>query len=285
MSNSRTNRKEIAKETLRIIESGWYQTPSGEKVSIREMQQLAYEGSIDYESDGFSEVLAKVAELRGGHETVFEVANETTYAASRRLLNEGAEEVVCLNFASAKNPGGGFLNGSQAQEEALCRASGLYPCLEKFMDTYYAVNRRNGSCIYTDHLMYTPSVPVFRDDEDVLVAPVIPVSVVTSPAVNAGAIKSRERSHVDSAMILRTRKVLAVMAAHGHRNIVLGAWGCGVFRNDPANVAGYFAQLLGEGGEFEGVFAKVAFGVLDREKSERTLKPFLNVFAGAASIA
>jgi len=69
-----------------------------------------------------------------------------------------------LNFASAKNPGGGFLGGGSAQEESLARSSGLFPCINQ-MQQMYETNRAYRSCLYTDHMIYSPRVPVFRDDE------------------------------------------------------------------------------------------------------------------------
>src|SRR4029077_4484905 len=92
--------------------------------------------------------------------------NGTTLAAARQLHEQyGPERIALLNFASARNPGGGFLSGSQAQEESLARASGLYASLSRMTD-YYGANRRSKSALYTDHMVYSPLVPVFRDDDD-----------------------------------------------------------------------------------------------------------------------
>jgi uncharacterized protein (TIGR02452 family) len=193
------------------------------------------------------------------------------------VLEGRADDVLCLNFASAKNPGGGFLNGSQAQEESLARASGLYACLLQAR-AMYDTNRQFDSCLYTDHMIYSPRVPVFRDDDDVLLAEPYAVSFVTAPAVNAGALRPGERARIEPTMRGRTEKVLALAAAHGHEALVLGAWGCGVFRNDPTDVARWFHEHLCETPAFEGVFRTVVFAVLDSSPDEHTLRPFAERF-------
>src|SRR6185436_13377518 len=87
--------------------------------------------------------------------TRIEVNNETTFQALARLSTTTTGHLACLNFASAKNPGGGFLNGAIAQEEALAAASGLYPCLLKVPD-YYSRNRANRSTLYLDLIIFSP---------------------------------------------------------------------------------------------------------------------------------
>ena len=144
----------------------------------------------------------------------------------------GETRVLALNFASAKNPGGGFLKGSQAQEESLARASGLYACINP-IQTGYEANRRNASCLYTDHMIYSPDVPVFRDDDDLLLDHPYLVSFLTAPAVNAGEVRLKEPGNVvpdrGGDAVGRMEKVLSLAVVHGHEVLVLGAWGCGVF--------------------------------------------------------
>lgn len=97
-----------------------------------------------------------------------------------------------------------------------------------------------------------------------------PVAFLTSPAPNAGTIRRQEpeRAHeIPGALARRAELVLEVAALHGHRRLVLGAWGCGVFRNEPAAVAEAFRELLT--GRFDGVFERVVFGVLDRAPEPR----------------
>ena len=204
-----------------------------------------------------------------------EVTDETTAAAGRRLVGEGEARVAALNFASAKNPGGGFLGGAKAQEEDLARCSALYTCLLR-QPRYYEVNRATASMIYTDHLIYSPDVPFFRDERLALLDAPFTLSIVTAPAPNAGEALRRDRgakAEIREALDRRAAYVLAAMALHGHRTLVLGAWGCGVFRNDPREVADVLARSIVHP-RFEGAFDRVVFAVYDRSKERANLRAF-----------
>lgn len=282
--SGRNSRARIASETVAITQAGEYTSPGGKRVSMAESIRAAVDGSKLYRP-GDTPMLRGVAEQaivgRGGgsEPTRFEVVNETTFATARRLVARfEADRVAALNFASARNPGGGFLNGSQAQEESLARASALYPCLLRHSD-YYDANRREVSPLYTDHLIVSPRVPVFRDDADRLLEEPWAVTILTSPAPNAGAVRQEHRQAVDRiepTFRRRVEQVLAAAIAFEQTAIVLGAWGCGVFRNDPAVVAGLFGEFLLTGGPFANAFEQVAFAVLDR--GNEIIAPFERVF-------
>jgi len=182
-----------------------------------------------------------------------------------------------LDFSSARNPGGGFLKGAGAQEESLARSSGLYPCLLECIEMYEH-NRRYKSCLYSHHMIYSPNVPVIKDDNGELLEDFYAVSFISAPAVNAGVVKKREQDweeKVEEAMKERLRRILSVAVHHGHDTLVLGAFGCGVFQNDPRHVASWFKELLS--GSFNGAFARVAFAILEK-KGERKLAPFQECF-------
>jgi uncharacterized protein (TIGR02452 family) len=175
---------------------------------------------------------------------LIEVTGESTLAAARRL----GGDVAALVFASARNAGGGFLNGAQAQEESIARSSALYPCL-RAAGEFYAYHRSHAELTYSDRVIYSPGVPVFRDDRGELLTEAYRVSFLTSAAPNLSAIRSNQpelAAEVPAVLRRRAARVLAVAAAHGHRRLVLGAWGCGVFGNDPATVAEAFAEALRE---------------------------------------
>lgn len=270
--------KGVAAQTLEILEAGYFLSPTGERISLQPALALAIEGTRLYTPDEAAEVLEGVtpqsARLR------VEVTDETTQVAARRLvLAEGVNDLVLLNFASARNPGGGFINGAKAQEEDLARCSALYACLLT-QPTYYDANRAQESVLYTDHLIYSPSVPWFRTRSRDKPDAVFLASVITAPAPNAGVALQRDPDcgpDIDNALRRRAGLVLAVAATHGHRTLLLGAWGCGVFRNSPALVADAFGSWL-TSDRFRGVFDRVVFAIYDRSPQRSTLCAFESRF-------
>ncbi|KAK1177691.1 TIGR02452 family protein [Streptomyces sp. NBS 14/10] len=289
----------IARETERIVAEGGYTAPSGHAVRLAEHIDRATEGTRLYEpvqtvasrrGSALAEEIARVAAEALGHgeqpdrDTRFEVTGESSLEAARRLVAGVDGPVAVLNFASARNPGGGYLNGAQAQEEALCRASALYACLRTAPD-FYAAHRADPSPFYSDRVIHSPGVPVFRDDRGALLDAWYEVGFLTSAAPNAGVIAQRgmDTSRLPEALASRAERVLEVAAAHGYRHLVLGAWGCGVFRNDPAAVAEAFRAHLVAPGRFAGRFERVVFAVLDRRTDSPTRAAFAAAFGTAAA--
>jgi uncharacterized protein (TIGR02452 family) len=270
----RTNLASVAEETLAILRVGQYTSPSGRVVNLGKHLRQAKDGTRSYPPD--DRVSGPACRAR---RTRVEVVNTTTLEAARDLAGRG-HRVAALNFASAKNPGGGFLKGARAQEESLARASGLYAML--LGDPMYDHHRAHADPMYTSWVIYSPDVPVFRSDEGRLLDEPWFCSFLTSPAVNVGALRHRGRrgDEVRRVMQERVERVLGVAAKHGHEVLVLGAWGCGVFQNDPQEIAELFQGALA--GPFRGAFANVTFAVLDSSAQERFIGPFEQVF-GAAS--
>lgn len=184
-------------------------------------------------------------------------------------------------FRVGKIPGGGFLNGAEAQEEALCRASALYDCLLCARD-YYERNRANSSCLYLDLAIATPRVPFFRDDTGELLERPVFASVITAPAPNAGAVKRNEPAlalEIEPCLRRRAELVLSAAVSSGIDTLVLGAWGCGVFQNDPSVVAATFEGLL-RGGQFWATqLRRVVFAVYDPTAAGPNYQSFKNIFA------
>jgi uncharacterized protein (TIGR02452 family) len=273
---SRERRASLARQTVAICDQGFYDAADGMRVSIANELARAKAGTVLYSYDK----LPAVPSSGTKYSTRVEVRNETTFEAIDRLSSTNGGHLACLNFASAKNPGGGFLNGSLAQEEALAFASGLYPCLLKAPE-YYARNRANRSALYLDLAIFSTHVPFFRDDAGTLLKRPVLASVITATAPNAGAIAQNEPANsglVAPTFKRRAELVLSIARAHGVSRLVLGAWGCGVFRNDPRAVARMFAELLKARNQFSGTFAEIVFAVFDRSTTLGTYRAFADQF-------
>lgn len=264
---NRTKRIALANETLTILDQGNYQFSNGNVVDIQQPLRLAVDGTIIFRpADDVSHVLKTMADAQSTN-TMVELTHESTLAAAKRLYEAGSRDVCCLNFASAKNPGGGFLNGSQAQEESLARSSGLYACLTNNMEMYQ-YNKSQNSSLYSDYMIYSPNVPVFRNDEGELLENFYLTSFITSPAVNVGALKNNrpaEEPFILETMRIRLAKVLAIAYQYNHKTLVLGAWGCGVFANDPKVIAGLFAEFLGDKGIYRSCFKHIIHAIYGKD--------------------
>ncbi|NML20259.1 TIGR02452 family protein [Pseudoflavitalea sp. G-6-1-2] len=269
------NRITIAEHTLEVLNAGKYTSPSGNQIDISSQIANAVGNTKLYTPD----VLEELAEIIPApkFETTFEVENITTLDAVRMLAAKGETNTMALNFASAKNAGGGFLGGAQAQEESIARASALYPCLQQAPE-YYSFHRNNRTHLYSDHMIYSPDVPVFKDEEGNLMETPVCTTVITSAAVNKGAIENNERESLPDIlplMKIRIDKMLALCVKHQHQVLILGAWGCGVFRNEPDDIAQLFKEALH--GKYAGQFRKVLFAV--KTNNEAVIEPFRKRFS------
>lgn len=271
---NRQQRQGVASETVAILDAGAYTLPGGDVISIREDLHASCEGTRLYLPEEYQSLVDKISPTSAQQSTSVVVSNRTTLEAAQSILT-AFNAVVALNFASAKNPGGGFLSGSQAQEESLARASGLYSTLNT-QSEYYDFHRQQSTCLYSDRVIYSPAVPVFRNDEGHLLATPWKCSFITAAAVNAGAVRRNEPERVNEiipAMQRRAEMVLAIAALQGYQALVLGAWGCGVFANEPSAVARIFAAVLAAH-RFAGRFAYVEFAVYDTSPEQTTYRAF-----------
>ncbi|MEC4807015.1 MAG: TIGR02452 family protein [Jaaginema sp. PMC 1079.18] len=277
---SKLKRKGIAQDTVNILKDGCYQTTAGKMVTISPNLSSCLTRTRCYTPEGLVRLEAEVlSQSPVFSQTNFGVENETSLQGAERLARlERFRKIGVLNFASAKNPGGGFLKGSQAQEESLARSSGLYSSLLKCPE-YYEFHRSTRSLLYSNHIIYSPGCPVFRLDDGTLLDEPYCVDFITSPAPNLGAIERNEpkaKKEVPGVLRDRASKILTLAAYHNCDALVLGAWGCGVFRNNPAVVAQVFADLLLPSSVFWGRFDMVLFSVLDRSSELNIFNCFAN---------
>lgn len=267
---------EMADEVIAIIKAGYYELPAGGRVPIRELLVNARAGTISY-PPGHDRPTPQPRD----RQTRVEVVNATTLDAARALVEQG-KHPAALNFANARVPGGGFVAGARAQEESLCWSSGLFACL--LGNHMYGFHEKQPGFLYTDYVIYSQDVPVFRGEDGILLAEPWLCSFLTSPAPFASLHTADEPKRVrDLGPAFQTRiaKVLRVAAFHQHEALVLGAWGCGAFGNDATMVSRLFREALE--GPFQGVFSDVVFAITDHKKDRRCLGPFESTFQNRAN--
>lgn len=314
----------MAKETVQIIHSGKY-TPKNSASSIDIKKQIndMIHNTETIKPDVQFEFNESIISHKRSDFCQVEVVDDTSFNAAKIIQDRLNIEKVCvLNFASATQPGGGFLHGRQAQEESLSRSSALYGSL-KPQTEMYVYHKRHRDPLYTDYMIYSPNVPVIRNDDGELIPPFY-VSVITSAAVNFNQIiqsyyeKKKFHDNDDyyttlnlndnstvnnndsdddddenddnilndqylidmqvetrNVMFKRCQKILQLAICKGDRAIVLGAFGCGVFKNDPGMISLIFKELLFEGRyEYAKFFDYVAFAIKKGKKDSTNFDVF-----------
>ncbi len=278
----------ILESTLRIIRSDRYTAGSRTSalpLSFEEMQdaQLFLPSQIQETRDA----PPATAIARGGR-CVFSCRNMDSFASARDLTysTEGKKPVLVLNFANALYPGGGVRAGVNAQEEDLCRKSSLLLSLEsEKASAYYAYNKTlDPSALASDAVLVSPHVLVIRDSENHLLDSPFEVAVMTCAAPYMpelrGIISDETYRHV---MLNRMDGMLTLAAALGYDRFVLGAWGCGVFENDPLVVADLFfaafRQFSFAGLTATELFSRIDFAILVRDGKETNFRAFQRYFS------
>ena len=291
---SRKRLVDVGHETIKIGEQGWYINRRGQKVSVSQALDKAKSQSEHYH---FEHTFAPPQKnLLGKYTTKFTIAYGSPLQLASMLQKHVTDggQVAVLNSASSKNPGGRVLKGTLSQEDQICRASLLYPCLFQYFGKrgyYYDVNLSppyNGTTS-SACAIFSPRVPIIREDsvESPLLDEPEYVSFVSIPATNAfthGKLPDEDacpeeeyekrRKILKADMRDRIFRVLSIMASHNCTDIVLSAFGCGVHGNDPFMVASIFQELLEK--DFRGVFHRVVIAI---QPSRRTnYQAFTNHF-------
>lgn len=197
-------------------------------------------------------------------------------------------KVCVLNFASATNPGGGVTKGSSAQEECLCRCSTLFKNLtdKAAFVKFYQKHREQGNALHNDDIIYSPGVVLLKSDAYNNLYSRSRVDVITCAAPNLRPANeyNREREaapllSMDELIELhkkRAHKILSVAAAHQADVVILGAFGCGAFKNDPHAVAEAYKAVLPT---FSKCFKKIEFAVFCRKDDTTNYDTFKEVLA------
>lgn len=263
----------IFEETTAIIKKGWYYAPSGEMKLLNMEEMVA--GSVCYKEEL---PVQKVAVVKGG--TVIMVEENDCMKAAKRLVEEGYKPAL-LNFANGTHPGGGVETGARAQEESLCRCSTLTRSIYSFsedMAKKYGYEHRDGNNYPLDNLnfsaIYSPSVTFFREGiECTLMEEPFHVSVITCAALNLNGwhrlgLTPDNKMPEEAIKITgnKIRTIFRIALLNGCDSMVLGAFGCGAYKNPPEEVAAIFHQIMEED-EFKNKFRLITFSIIEDHNS------------------
>lgn len=264
-------REKIAKDTMKIIHDQKYvvydpNTKTSKTKDISRDIKASKENTVTFSSKDYENKSlnahkhSKICQIN--------VLNVSSFGAAKHLVTiDNIKNTCVLNFASATKPGGGFLNGRQAQEESLSRQSALYESIKD--SNFYSIHsRRPNDNYYTDSMIYSPNVPVFRDDRNESLLPVdeyFTVNVITSAAPNKSKIDKEKYSmnskpDLNKILLTRIRKIIICAIDKENDALVLGAYGCGVFGNDPKDVSKIFKKVLVDE-DYGKYFRKVVFAI------------------------
>lgn len=221
------------------------------------------------------------------------VSGKRTFEAAEPYAKD-EKRVAVLNFASATNPGGGVIKGSSAQEEALCRCSTLYPCLniEMMWEQFYGPHREADNPVYNNDILLTPDVMVFKSDikfpERISEKDWYKVDVITCAAPNLRHVPSNAMNPnagskaanlkwnaYTELMRDRVNQIFKVALTTGADVLILGAFGCGAFCNPPDVVANLFKEATDKYGNW---FETIEFAVFHTDREVANYDAFRKTF-------
>lgn len=226
--------------------------------------------------------------------------NPATVIVSKKRSFEAAsaykDQKVCVhNFASASNPGGGVKNGANAQEECLCRCSNLYLCLKmpKLWDDFYLPHRTARNPLHNDDIIYTPGVRIIKSDT--ATPKLLPksqwfdVDVITCAAPNLRERPGNSYNTGDGSVPVkitdkellqlhekRLRKILDVAYIKGNEIVILGAFGCGAFSNNPYVVATAAKNVIKD---YLYKFKIIEFAIYCNPRDDSNYKTFMGILS------
>ena len=262
---------EIAKQTIHCFQQGYYMY--GEKqISIAKQHAHSLASCTCITEDESDHYIYEKQQTHAGKIVVENI--DIIQAITRSDKTYGV-----LNFASAYHPGGGFLNGALAQEESLCFGSNLYLTQIRFQKAFYEYHQSIKSKCYSDRMIYSKDVVYIRDERYACLPEPKLADIITSPAVNLGVALSRGEDEETCYRIMKTRmrKILMLFHEKGNTHIILGAFGCGVFRNDPKRIAQIWKELLIDE-DMKSGFHEILFAVYDKSKTQNNIQAFTSVF-------
>jgi uncharacterized protein (TIGR02452 family) len=276
----------VFQETCQALQAGKYTPPGDEEVQLN--LETMKEGTKVWTDEGLLKEDMQL-DRRSTYTPVFEVINEDTVDGVLELIkprswnpaagcwSSFADFPLVLNMANRYTKGGGVIRGCKAQEEELCRKTGLYDSLEQ---AQYPIPEHG--CIYS------PQVPIIRTKTDHsfewISNPVPYVSFVSSAAYDLRE-KSKEKEISDEIYADGMRKKIKaqILCAlyYGHDSLVLGAFGCGAFQNDPNTVAQIYQEVLAT---YQQYFKRIRFSILVTcEADKANIAAFSQMFSSLPS--
>jgi len=265
----------IYNETVNIVDLGYYYTLDDQRVELPSPAEME-RNTVFYDGNG----PGHVEHIKSGEKTEYVAFPVDSIDAAQAMIPDGMNPVV-LNMANRQHPGGGVHYGARAQEESLFRRTNLYRSLYQFSpvaDDYnvprraeqYPMDRNFGG-------IYTPKATVFRANQDAgyaLLAEPFQMSFISVAAINRPALNENGKMRPDcvEGTLNKMRTIFRIALLHGHDAIVLGAWGCGAFKNPPDQIAALFHQVLLEE-EFFNKFKLVVFAILENHHSREAHNP------------
>lgn len=240
-----------------------------------------------------SKKLPDVDKLRFSDEAKVVVSTKRTFEAASGYAGQ---KVAVHNFASPYKPGGGVLRGAGAQEECLCRCSGLYFCLNRpeLEKDFYGPHRKAKNPIGSADIIYTPAVTVFKTDiakpELMDEAAWYEVDVITCAAPDLRVKRSVQEIRKDITPTVkvsdrelleihkkRLSRILDVAVLNGAEVALLGAFGCGAYQNKPEVVARAAKEVIAD---YLHAFKTVEFAVYCPPQNDMNFKVFKRVLGG-----
>ena len=275
------------RNTVDIVNQGYYVTENGVRYDFPDDASMM-RNTVFYERE------FRVDNIVNKHDpTVIEVQNMDCLQAGVDLKDLGYSPAI-LNMASRSNPGGGVVTGAGAQEESLFRRTNLFRSLYQFTRyaSQYGVKRSQHQYPLDRNFggVYTPDAVFFRENERngyALMDTPVTLSFIAVAGVNRPDLTSDGMiaAHLVETVKNKIRTIFRIGLAHGHDALVLGALGCGAFRNPPRHVARLFHEVMDEQ-EFKNKYRQIVFAILDdhnthqRHNPEGNFKPFVEEFRG-----